>query len=368
VPDRITLPDGMSDPRRHGSEITSSVSIQSDEGGFFGRECPEQDCLAYFKLHGDEYHLAKQTGLLSCPSCGIRANHETFMTPEQVQRSNAAMRELAQATAHQLLRDAFKGFKSRPGSGVSLTFKPGPPHRPRALPTYVERETVRTFTCPAGGHRAVIYDRLVACPYCGPDTPPRAVLDDNLAVLPHLLGSLEHLPAKDKAEVKALGGEPAMAERTLTGAVAAIQSFAKDLHAGIGKPVTVWNPWQSPTRLAEQWQASFGADPFAGLTPEQHKVVRLGFARRHILEHNGGKADERYLAESGDTVALGRPVRYGAAFVRDFIDAVGVLADELESGVTAAPENPRRAPLTGLSFRKSRSSASEPGAPEVVHP
>ena len=89
--------------------------------------------------------------------------------------------------------------------------------------------------------------------------------------------------------------------------------------------------------MSEQWQASFGADPFAGLTPDQQKVVRLGFARRHILEHNGGKADERYLAESGDTVALGRPVRYGAAFVRDFIDAAARLADELESGASGSP-------------------------------
>ena len=67
------------------------------------------------------------------------------MTPEQVGRSQAAIRELAQATAHQLIREAFSGFKSSRGSGVSLTFKPGPPHRPRPLPTYVERETVRTF-------------------------------------------------------------------------------------------------------------------------------------------------------------------------------------------------------------------------------
>jgi hypothetical protein len=312
VSKHIQVPDGMSDPQRHGSEITSRISIPTDEDGFFGRECPEQDCLAYFKLHANEYGLAKESGLLSCPSCGIRANHETFMTPEQVGRSQAAIRELAQATAHQLLREAFSGFKPSRGSGVSLTFKPGPPHRPRPLPTYVERETVRTFTCPAGGHRAVIYDRLVVCPYCGSDTPPRAVLDDNLAVMRRLLDSIEHLPEEHKAEVKALGGEPAMAERTLTGAVAAVQSFAKDLHESTGKPVTVWNPWQSPDRLVEQWRASFGADPLAGLTPDQKRSARLGFARRHILEHNGGKADERYLTESGDTVALGRPVRYGA--------------------------------------------------------
>lgn len=333
---RIHLPDGMSDPERQGSQITSSVSIPTDADGFFGRECPEKECLAYFKLHANEYHLAKESGVLSCPSCGIRANHESFMTPEQIERSQAAARELAEAVAQQLIREAFSGLKPRPGSGVSLTFEPGPKRRPRRLPTYVERETVRTFTCPAGSHRAVIYDRLVACPYCGPDTPLRAVLDDNLAVMRRLLDSLEHLPDEHKAEVKALGGEPAMAERTLTGAMAAVQSFAKDLHASTGKPVTVWNPWQSPDRLSQQWQESFGADPFASLTADQRRAVRLGFARRNILEHNGGKADERYLTESGETVTLGRRVRYGAVFVRDYIEAVALLADGLESGAAGS--------------------------------
>lgn len=62
-------------------------------------------------------------------------------------------------------------------------------------------------------------------------------------------------------------------------------------------------------------------------------MVRLGFARRHILEHNGGIADERYLQESGDSVKVGRPVRYGPPFVRDFIDAVRVACDGLEKAI-----------------------------------
>ena len=167
MPDHIRLPDGISDPTASRQRDHEQRQHPDRRRRVFGRECPAQDCLAYFKLHRDEHGLAKKSGLLSCRLCGIRANHETFMTQEQVQRGNAALRELAQATAHLLLRDTFKGFRSRPVSGVTLTYKPGPPHRPRPLPTYVERETVRTFTCPAGGHRAVIYDRLVACPYCG---------------------------------------------------------------------------------------------------------------------------------------------------------------------------------------------------------
>lgn len=85
------------------------------------------------------------------------------------------------------------------------------------------------------------------------------------------------------------------------------------------------------TRLREQWLRSFAAEPFARLAGKHVELIRLGFARRHILEHNGGRADERYLKESGDTVAIGRPVRYGPAFVRDSIEALEAAAGSLEA-------------------------------------
>lgn len=333
--ERIRVPHGMTPPQRSGDLITSSVSFPVDDEGFFGRECPDTSCLGFFKLDATEYAAARASGSLTCPSCGQTAPEDSFWTKDQIRRAAAAGREFALGAADAIVRDVFKGLGTgtRRGSGMTVTFRPGRARVPEPLPTYVEQATVRTFTCPAGGHRAVLYDRLAACPYCGPDTPRRAILDDALAVQHRLLDALDHLPPEHRAEVLASGGAQAQAERCLTGAVAAVQSFAKDIHAATGKPVTVRNPWQSPDRLQEQWVASFGLDPFAGLSPEQVALVRLGFARRHILEHNGGVADERYLQESGDTVNVGRPVRYGPPFVRDFIEAILAAADGLQRAI-----------------------------------
>jgi hypothetical protein len=319
----------MSQPQRRGSHITSDVTVPTDAEGFFGRECPDPTCLAYFKLDHAEYPLARASGMLACPVCGTWQRQDSFHTRDQVRRLQAAGRELALGAVQEAIGQAFGGSGSRRG----FTFRPAPPRSPRPLPTYMERQTIRTFVCPNGGHRAVIYDRLVACPYCGPATPVRAVLDDNLGAMRRLIEIVQRLSPEHRQEVEAAGGASAFAERALGGAVAAVQTFAKDLHSQSEREVTVRNPWQNPDRLREQWKGSFAVDPLDQLDDAQIALLRLGFARRHILEHNGGVADEKYLRESGDSVGPGRRVRFDADFVREFIDTVEALAAGLERGL-----------------------------------
>lgn len=167
------VPNGMSRPTRSGSHVSTSLSLAVDEDGFFGRECPNHDCLAYFKLAVDEYRLARDRRRLTCPVCETTESDEQFFTKDQLERIRAAQIELARGTVNDTLRDLGRRGTSRSGA-VSIKWNTPPPYNPKPLPRYVEKQTIRTFTCPSGGHRAVIYDLLAFCPYCGPDeTPPR---------------------------------------------------------------------------------------------------------------------------------------------------------------------------------------------------
>jgi hypothetical protein len=326
------VPRGMSTPRRTATGWDSTVGLPLDDDGFFGRECPQADCLAFFKLHVDEYGEARAKRALSCPVCGHRGDDETFFTQDQLRRGRAGAVELAHGAIQSGINKAFGGMNRSSGGGaVSFRFTPAPPCQPRPLPTYVERQTIRTFICPTGGHRAVIYDLLAVCPYCGPATPPRAILDDNLAAMGKLLDVVEGLPAEHRAEVEAAGGTTVLTERALGGVVSAAQNFAKQLHARAEKSAPDGNPWQNVDRLRKQWQASFSTDPMAGVSGDVVATLRLGFERRHVLEHNGGVADERYVKDSGDKIRLDRRIRFDGAFVRRFMEAVTQLADTLEA-------------------------------------
>jgi hypothetical protein len=159
----------MTPPRRSGNQVTSSLSLPVDPDGFFGRECPNRECLAYFKLHKDDYGLARSAHRLTCPVCGTTESDEHFHTQDQIARMRAGAMELARGTLDQVLRDFARRPPTRNSQGaITVHWKtPRQPHIPKALPTYVERQTIRTFACPNGGHRAVIYD-------CSPSAPTAA--------------------------------------------------------------------------------------------------------------------------------------------------------------------------------------------------
>lgn len=328
---RIRLPRGMTPARRTTTGYSSSVSLPLDEQGAFGRVCPNRDCLGYFKLFLDEYEVVRSRRWLACPACGHTGDDETFHTPEQRRRSKAAVLELAKSAAQEVIADFVRGQGTgtkRLGPGVSIRYNTNFPASriPEPLPEYVERETLRTFVCPAGGHRAVIYDLLTACPYCGPDTPPRAVFNDNLAAMSRRLNDAETMtPAQ-----KAAGEHTTAIEQALTRVVSACQNFAKQLHARAGHPPPADNPWQNVERVQKRWIADFGRDPLADLDATTVRTLRLAFARRHIIEHNGGVVDERYIKETGDG-RLGVRVKLTPTFVRQAHLGAEAMADRLEA-------------------------------------
>jgi hypothetical protein len=53
--------------------------------------------------------------------------------------------------------------------------------------------------------------------------------------------------------------------------------------------------------VGSQFAAAFDIDLFRGLTDDDRKFAALMFHRRHVYEHCGGEADEKYIADSGDT-------------------------------------------------------------------
>lgn len=319
--------------RRTSSGWSAQVVLYSDEAGYFGRCCPDSDCQAFFKLRTDEFAAAPESLQLTCPECGHTSHHERFMTPEQTGRAEAALRELAEGAVDQLLRDFSRrrGTTRFKGGRIEWKAHRNPPRHVKPLPSYVERATLREFHCPRG-HSAVIYDLLAFCPWCGADTPPRAVFGDSLAAQRQLLALVEEQPEEARADIAARGGVTSQAERALTAAVAASQNLAKQLHAQAGKEKPKSNPWQNVDRLAKQWRNAFKVDLLDGLDADTVKTLRLAFARRHVLEHNGGVMDEDYIGQTGEGT-VGRRIRIRTPFVEQAFAAVEKLADRLEATV-----------------------------------
>ena len=60
-------------------------------------------------------------------------------------------------------------------------------------------------------------------------------------------------------------------------------------------------------RIFSEW---FGIELLKGIKPAEVSFAKLMFHRRHVYEHKGGEADEKYLSDSGEsTVRLKQRLR-----------------------------------------------------------
>lgn len=78
----------------------------------------------------------------------------------------------------------------------------------------------------------------------------------------------------------------------------------------------------------------FDIDIFKGMSDEDIALAKLMFHRRHVYEHKGGEADEKYIADSGDNVRLKQALRETLESAHRTADLVTKLAANLYKGFT----------------------------------
>jgi hypothetical protein len=97
-----------------------SIPIKNDDEGFFGRECPNEDCLGYFKIELGTGFQGKDLPC-HCPYCGHAGPHDTFWTQDQLEYARSiAMREVQQYIGDMLKR-TFPPSRPRRGDFISIS-------------------------------------------------------------------------------------------------------------------------------------------------------------------------------------------------------------------------------------------------------
>jgi hypothetical protein len=79
------MPDGAQIVGRQGDTYHVTVSVPSDEHGFFGRQCPA--CEQLFRVDGDDYDALPDDVRLWCVYCGHHDEHSEFITAQQLDRA-----------------------------------------------------------------------------------------------------------------------------------------------------------------------------------------------------------------------------------------------------------------------------------------
>ena len=301
--------------RALGNQI--AVSMEPDEDGYLGRECPVESCLGYFKITVGTG--VKGRAPCHCPYCGHVGDHKTFWTQDQIDYALSMVRRKVVDAIRKDLKSLEFEHKPRGafGIGLSLKLQSGPSH---PVHYYREKELETHVVCENCTLRYAIYGVFGWCPDCGVHNSSQ-ILAKNLELA--------------KKEIALAGAvEKELAEHligdALENVVSAFDGFGRAISAEQGQETR----FQSLSGARRNIEDAFRFDFADVLSEQEWSFISRMFQKRHLLSHRMGVIDEDYVAKADDPVAvLGRKVQVNPDEVQRSIAIVKRLGDRLYAGM-----------------------------------
>ena len=311
-----------------------SVSILTDDEGFFDRQCPSSDCLFQFKIHEEDWHDKVQDEEVFCPFCGHTAESDNWCTKEQHEHNKrTVMAHISQRLHPAMKRDARRWNRRQPrNSFVTMTMKVDGRPQSVPLPLAATGPMQLKITCPACACRYAVIGAAFFCPACG-HSAADLMFDQTVA---GIRDSLDALGA-----VRTAVADPDTAETTvrliiehgLLSVVTAFQRYAEGLYSRTAAAQQARrNAFQNLTAGSDLWHVATGKRYSDYLDPAELAVLKRGFQQRHLLAHTQGIVDQDYVSRSGDTsYQPGQRLVVREDSVRRYVD----LIEKLVTGMVA---------------------------------
>jgi len=290
--------------------IRFSIPMATDDEGFFGRECPNEGCLGYFKVKPGT-GLRGENLPCHCPYCGTTDSHDKFWTQDQVEFARSVAVRKAQEYVVGALKNAMRPAPPRRGGFLSISwkFKPG---APLPLHRYEEKKLETTLVCDVCGLHYAVYGVFAYCPDCGTHNSLQILFSNlDLASKELELASTLKQPLADQ-----------LVSDALENVVGAFDAFGREsLRVATDLATT---PAQVPQvscqnidRLRARVLKLFGIDVASPFTPDEWSLLVRAFQKRHLIAHKMGVIDQAYVAATRDSDAVvGRKIALDPAEVQ----------------------------------------------------
>ncbi len=251
------------------------VFIGSDSEGKYGHECPA--CGNYWR---------DSLGTQFCPYCRLRAKVQDFLTTAQrayVAQYCARMGELLDRDVDGEYAIDMDAVADAVGSSTEK-----PPFY------YAEESQQNKFTCTACGGFNDILGTFGYCSVCGTRNDLQELSEKTIPALRNRINSESSY------------------EACVRDAVAAFDSLVGHYVNQLVQQVPMTTSRKSRLKdrrfhnlelVAGELKGIFDIDILDGIDDNEFQFAKLMFHRRHVYEHKGGEADEKYIEDSGDKSA-----------------------------------------------------------------
>ena len=281
------------------------ITFNSDEKGYFDRECPNDNCLYTFKIHMEDWKEKVSDEEVHCPMCGYVAESDKWWTQKQLKDMENIAQQWALSYIQGELDKSFRKLEhsTRGNKFVKITYKPDRKITFINNPLGQMEEWEQEKQCPKCQTRYSVIGTAYFCPCCGYNGIEDAFIDS----LNSIVKMIEALPDMEPFIAQSQGKDVAntmcrnMLEGSLGDVVSAFQKFAELRFKAISlKPVKV-NDFQIVEKGSRLFSEETGNGYDRWLTTDEISEMNLMFQRRHIIEHNAGIVDNQYISKSGDT-------------------------------------------------------------------
>ena len=308
----------MTNFTRDGDEF--QVTIEPDEHGFTGRECPDDECLGYFTVEfgtgpkGDELPC-------HCPYCGHEGGHDTFWTQAQIEYAQSiAIREVFSEVTSSL-----KALERKPQRGSLISLEIKVDSRPHPIAYYAEQELETVVVCELCSLRYAIFGVFGFCPDCGVHNSLQ-ILEANFRVIEKMLELAEQTEEPIRRS---------LIENGLEDAVSSFDGFGRELcrlhaEAAVATEMAATISFQNLPRAAKKIAEAYQLDLTNVLETGVWRQTAVSFQRRHLLAHAMGVIDQAYVSQTGeDPARVGRRIEVSAVEVANLLKSLRKLSDWL---------------------------------------
>jgi hypothetical protein len=280
------------------------VFISSDSTGMFGHQCPV--CKGYWR--------AKHDGKI-CPYCAYEAEGRYRLLTE-------AQRRYVKEYCDLLMNVLDSGQPGEYTIDMDAVAEAVGRNHPKPAFYYAEERQQNLFKCLACGEINDVLGTYAYCGSCG------------------TRNDLQELKKTIKGiRTRINGGGPY--EACVKDIVSTFDSFAGQYAKQLLARVPLTPARKSRIERALYHNIETASDIFheifdinivSGIDPKDVDFAKLMFHRRHVYEHKGGEADEKYIADSGDQVRLKQALRETQESAHQIGNLVIKLAANLHKG------------------------------------
>lgn len=320
--------------RMNGRSI--SVPIESDENGYTDKQCPSEDCEFIFKVNGDDWSNIFKDEAVWCPLCRHEATADQWFTIEQVMHVKAEAKAVIEGTINNALRSGAQKFNRRQpkNSFISMSMNmKGGTKRTHTIPAKAAELMQLEIQCECCESRFAVIGSAYFCPACGHNSVTRTFSDS----LRKIRAKKESVEIVRNALIDSVGKDEAeltcrsLMETCISDGVVAFQKYCEGMYEPYGN--APFNAFQRIEQGSSLWENAIGKGYDYYLSDEELNTLNILYQKRHLLAHNEGIVDSKYIQKSDDnSYKVGQRIVIQNRDIDFVVSALEKLSGGIEAG------------------------------------